>query len=42
VYWRATELRTPDMARFFLASTNPHHLRDAPAARSTSLETRRR
>jgi hypothetical protein len=30
VYWRATELRTPDMARFFLASTEPHHLRDAP------------
>ena len=30
VYWRATELRTPDMARFFLASTDPHHLKDAP------------
>ncbi len=30
VYWRATELRTADMARFFLASTDPHHLRDAP------------
>ena len=30
VYWRATELRTPDMARFFLASTSPHRLRDAP------------
>jgi len=32
VYWRATELRTPDMARFFLASTNPHYLRDAPGS----------
>jgi hypothetical protein len=29
-YWRATELRTPDMARFFLASTDPHKLKDAP------------
>ena len=31
-YWRATEMRTPDMARFFLASTDPHHLKDAPGA----------
>jgi hypothetical protein len=30
VYWRATELRTPDMARFFLARTSPHKLKDAP------------
>jgi hypothetical protein len=30
VYWRATEMQTPNMARFFLASTDPHHLRDAP------------
>jgi hypothetical protein len=30
VYWRATELQTPNMALFFLASTDPHHLRDAP------------
>jgi len=30
VYWRATELQTPNMARFFLASTDPHYLRDAP------------
>ena len=29
-YWRATEMQTPNMARFFLASTDPHHLRDAP------------
>ena len=32
VYWRATEMRTPDMARFFFASTEPHHLKDAPGA----------
>jgi mono/diheme cytochrome c family protein len=30
VYWRATELQTPNMARFFLASTAPHYLKDAP------------
>ena len=30
VYWGATEMQTPAMARFFLASTNPHHLKDAP------------
>jgi hypothetical protein len=30
VYWRATEMQTPNMARFFLASTDPHYLRDAP------------
>jgi len=30
VYWRATELQTPNMARFFLASTEPHHLNDVP------------
>ncbi len=29
-YWKATEAQTMDMARFFLASTGPHHLRDAP------------
>jgi mono/diheme cytochrome c family protein len=29
-YWQATESQTPDMARFFLASTEPHHLKDAP------------
>ena len=29
-YWNATENQTPNMARFFLASTGPHHLRDAP------------
>ena len=30
VYWQATELQTPNMALFFLASTDPHLLRDAP------------
>jgi hypothetical protein len=29
-YWQATEAQTPDVAAFFLASTAPHHLRDAP------------
>ncbi|HVT56908.1 MAG TPA: hypothetical protein VHR45_00785 [Thermoanaerobaculia bacterium] len=29
-YWQATEAQTPDMARFFLATTAPHLLRDAP------------
>jgi hypothetical protein len=27
VYWRATEMQTPNMARFFLASTDPHYLK---------------
>ncbi len=30
-YWKATEAQTPDMALFFLKSTAPHHLKDAPA-----------
>jgi hypothetical protein len=29
-YWQATETQTPDMALFFLASTSPHLLKDAP------------
>ena len=37
VYWRATEMQTPDMARFFLASTDPHHLKDAPGAAAQYL-----
>ncbi|HEY7284283.1 MAG TPA: hypothetical protein VH497_02485 [Vicinamibacterales bacterium] len=44
-YWRATEMQTPDMARFFLASTDPHHLKDAPgggAYLTESEETVRR
>ena len=30
VYWNATEQQTPNMALFFLKSTDPHHLKDAP------------
>ena len=30
IYWRATERQTPNMARFFLHSTEPHHLKEAP------------
>jgi hypothetical protein len=30
VYWQATENQTPAMARFFLARTDPHYLKDAP------------
>jgi hypothetical protein len=29
-YWNATETQTPKVALFFLKSTEPHHLRDAP------------
>lgn len=29
-YWEATEMQTPDMALFFLATTSPHLLKDAP------------
>jgi hypothetical protein len=32
-YWRATELQTLNMVRFFLASTDPHYLEDAPGGR---------
>ncbi|GLI39962.1 hypothetical protein KI811_01850 [Geobacter hydrogenophilus] len=30
VYWQATEAQTPNMALFFLKSTAPHKLKDAP------------
>lgn len=30
VFWKATEAQTPDMALFFLKSTAPHLLKDAP------------
>lgn len=30
VYWQVTQQQTPDMALFFLKSTAPHHLKDAP------------
>jgi hypothetical protein len=29
-YWQATEAQTPDMALFFLKTTDPHKLKDAP------------
>jgi hypothetical protein len=29
-YWNATEKQTPNLALFFLKTTEPHHLRDAP------------
>jgi hypothetical protein len=29
-YWNATEMQTPAVAAFFLATTAPHHLKDAP------------
>jgi hypothetical protein len=45
VYWRATEKQTPYMARFFLASTDPHYLKDAPGGDkylTESADTRQR
>jgi hypothetical protein len=30
VYWQATQQQTPDMALFFLKTTAPHRLQDAP------------
>jgi hypothetical protein len=33
-YWRATEAQTPAMALFFLRSTAPHHLKDAPGGQA--------
>ena len=30
IYWQATEAQTPNMALFFLKSTAPHKLKDAP------------
>ncbi len=38
VYWQATESQTPYMARFFLASTDPHLLKDAPNGTSYLTE----
>ena len=39
VYWQATELQTPYMASFFLSSTAPHHLSDAPGAATYLTES---
>ena len=30
VYWRATEMQSPNMARYLLAGSDPHYLEDAP------------
>jgi len=38
-YWRATERQTPNMARFFLASTDPHYLKDAPGGAAYLTDT---
>jgi hypothetical protein len=34
VYWLATEMQTPYMARFLLAGSDPHDLQDAPGSSS--------
>jgi hypothetical protein len=39
VYWLVTERDTLNMARFFLAGTEPHHLKDAPNGRSYLTES---
>jgi hypothetical protein len=33
-FWEATEAQTPDMALFFLKSTEPHKLKDAPGGQT--------
>jgi len=38
-YWQATELQTPYMAEFFLASTAPHLLKDAPGGATYLTES---
>ena len=37
-YWEATEQQTPDMALFFLKSTSPHRLTDAPGGKAYLTE----
>jgi hypothetical protein len=39
-YWGATEMQTPDMALFFLKSTDPHYLKDAPGGAAYLTEDR--
>jgi hypothetical protein len=41
-YWNATEAQTPGLALFFLKSTEPHHLRDAPGGARYSTRMPRR
>jgi hypothetical protein len=38
-YFAATENQTLDMARFFLRTTDPHHLKDAPGGQAYLTET---
>jgi len=38
-YWRATELQAANMARFFLKSATPHHLKDAPGGAAYLTES---
>jgi len=40
IYWKATEAQTMNMARFFLASTDPHHLKDAPGGSAYMTDDR--
>ena len=40
VYWSATERQTPYMARFLLAGTDPHYLKDAPDSAKYLAESR--
>jgi hypothetical protein len=39
VYWRATEMQSPNMARYLLAGTDPHFLKDAPGGRAYLAES---
>ena len=39
-YFEATEAQTPDMALFFLKTTGPHHLKDAPGGDTISDQGR--
>lgn len=38
-YWNATEAQTADVALFFLKSTGPHHLKDAPGGATYMTES---
>jgi hypothetical protein len=39
IYWRATEMQTPYMARYLLAGSDPHYLKDAPGGSAYLSET---
>jgi hypothetical protein len=39
VYWRATEMQSPNMARYLLAGTEPHYLKDAPGGPAYLTDT---